>query len=418
MVGAAIVWPLAVLASRGYSRARYGVGNNEFRSVWSAMIKVVVAAAFIEAFHIGPPRVGQIVIAGAAAVLASSGIRVVTRKVLHSRQVSGRALRKVVGVGHLTELMELDETLKQDPRSGLRLTGVCLPRAQAQDARDAGLDVLGDLDEVPEASRRSGCHAVAITNGMPTTFLRHVAWALEGEHVDLFVHPGLMEVAGPRMHIRPHVGLPLLQIEQPHFTGWRRVLKRAFDLTACTLGVLLISPVLLIVALLVKIGDGGPVLFAQRRIGLNGEPFDMYKFRSMVPNAESLLAQLAAQNEGAGPLFKMAKDPRITRVGGFLRRFSLDELPQLFNVIKGDMSLVGPRPPLEREVAAYCSATHRRLLVKPGVTGLWQVSGRSLLTWEESVRLDLRYVENWSLSLDMLILWKTAGAVLGKTGAY
>jgi exopolysaccharide biosynthesis polyprenyl glycosylphosphotransferase len=228
-----------------------------------------------------------------------------------------------------------------------------------------------------------------------------------------------MEVAGPRMHMRPFIGLPLLHVEEPEFTGARRLVKEVVDRLGAGLALLAIAPMLLVVALAVRLDSVGPVLFRQVRIGRDGREFSMLKFRTMVADAEEQRAALLDRNEKAdGLLFKIADDPRVTRVGRVLRRFSLDELPQLLNVLGGQMSLVGPRPPLPAEVALYDDSVRRRLLVKPGLTGLWQVSGRSDLTWEESVRLDLRYVENWSLLLDLMILWKTASAVLRARGAY
>ncbi|HEY4629941.1 MAG TPA: sugar transferase, partial [Blastococcus sp.] len=244
------------------------------------------------------------------------------------------------------------------------------------------------------------------------------SWQLEGSGIELLVSPGLIEVAGPRLHIRPFVGLPLLSIEEPVFTGWRRVLKGALDRTGAALAIVLVAPILVAIAVAVRLSSHGPVLYRQERVGTYGRRFTMYKFRSMVDGADGKLADLLARNEGHGLLFKMQRDPRVTPVGRVLRRLSLDELPQLFNVLGGTMSLVGPRPPLPREVERYDTSIRRRLLVKPGLTGLWQISGRSDLSWEESVRLDLRYVENWSLTLDLLILWKTASAVLRSRGAY
>jgi len=241
---------------------------------------------------------------------------------------------------------------------------------------------------------------------------------LEGTGVELLVAPGLMEVAGPRLHVRPFIGLPLLRVQQPEFTGARRIVKAILDRTVALIGVMILSPLLLLIALCVRFTSPGTALFRQRRVGRDGEPFTVIKFRTMVEDAESQQLSLTIEDEGAGPLFKLRKDPRVTRVGVVLRRFSLDELPQLFNVLGGSMSLVGPRPPLPTEVSTYAEHVNRRLLVKPGLTGLWQISGRSDLTWEESVRLDLRYVENWSLSLDLLILWKTVFAVVRFRGAY
>jgi exopolysaccharide biosynthesis polyprenyl glycosylphosphotransferase len=298
---------------------------------------------------------------------------------------------------------------------------VCVPASEVQRAQDMGLPVVGDLDHVASISTDLDCHAVAVTGSDATrqSFLRQLAWSLEGVDAELLVHPGLVDVARPRMHIQPYAALSLLHVEQPHFTGWRRRMKRIMDVALTSLGLLLIAPMLLLIAVAIKIDDRkGPVIFRQKRVGIDGKPFTMYKFRSMCTDAEQRLADLAAQNEGAGPLFKIENDPRITRIGRLLRRYSLDEFPQLFNVLAGSMSLVGPRPSLPSEVDAYAGPTRRRLKVMPGLTGLWQVSGRSLLSWEESVRLDLWYVENWSIGLDLKIISKTAYAVLAKRGAF
>jgi len=226
-------------------------------------------------------------------------------------------------------------------------------------------------------------------------------------------------VAGPRIHIRPVAGLPFLHVEEPELSGGRRLLKGAFDRAVACTTLLLLLPMMVGLGLAVRLNTAGPVLFRQARCGRGGRPFTMYKYRSMRVGAEAQLQMLLSENEHAeGLLFKIRRDPRVTAVGRWLRRYSLDELPQLLNVAKGDMSLVGPRPPLPSEVARYDGEVHRRLLVKPGLTGLWQVSGRSDLTWEESVRLDLEYVENWSLAMDFMILWKTAFAVMRADGAY
>jgi exopolysaccharide biosynthesis polyprenyl glycosylphosphotransferase len=248
--------------------------------------------------------------------------------------------------------------------------------------------------------------------------LQQLAWELEGSHAELVVAPVLMEVAGPRLHVTGVLGMPLLRLSAPVFTGARRVVKEVVDRVGGMFMLTLLSPFLLFLALCIKVNDRGPVFYRQRRIGKDGKAFTMVKFRTMRTDAEARRIDLLAMNEAQGPLFKMRKDPRVTRVGAVLRRYSLDELPQLFNVIIGSMSLVGPRPPLPEETERYGPDARRRLLVKPGLTGLWQVSGRSDLPWEESVRLDLRYVEDWSLALDALILWKTVRAVLKGQGAY
>ena len=229
----------------------------------------------------------------------------------------------------------------------------------------------------------------------------------------------MTDVAGPRIHWRPVEGLPLMTVDTPQFSGAKYALKRASDVAGALLGLILTLPLLLLTALAVKLQDGGPVLYRQERVGIDGTRFRMFKFRSMYVDAEERLAALAAANESEGRvLFKMKDDPRVTRPGRWLRRYSVDELPQLLNVLNGSMSLVGPRPPLAAEVDRYEQHVHRRLRVRPGLTGLWQVSGRSDLSWEQSVRLDLYYVENWSLVQDLLILLRTFKAVFTSEGAY
>jgi exopolysaccharide biosynthesis polyprenyl glycosylphosphotransferase len=248
--------------------------------------------------------------------------------------------------------------------------------------------------------------------------LKRLGWDLEGAGVDLVVAPALTDVAGPRVHVRPVSGLQLLYVEQPEFTGPTRVMKEAFDRAFAAVALLVASPLLVLIAAAVKLTSSGPVIFRQVRVGRDGGMFTVYKFRTMVVDAEHRLADLWHRNEGDGVLFKLREDPRVTRVGRVLRRFSFDELPQLVNVLVGNMSLVGPRPALPSETEQYGRATSRRLLVKPGITGLWQVSGRSDLSWEDSVRLDLYYVENWSFLGDIQILWKTLSAVVRGNGAY
>jgi exopolysaccharide biosynthesis polyprenyl glycosylphosphotransferase len=254
---------------------------------------------------------------------------------------------------------------------------------------------------------------------MDGTALRRLAWQLEKNDIDLIVAPALMEVAGPRTSIRPIAGLPLLHVEHPQLTGARHVIKSLYDRLLAGLLLVLSAPFLAALALAIRRDDAGPAFYLQTRVGKGGKTFTVYKFRTMIQNADRQQVALLEHNESGGALFKIKKDPRITPMGLWLRRWSVDELPQLVNVVKGEMSLVGPRPPLPQEVAEYGDEdVRRRLVVKPGMTGLWQVSGRSDLTWEESVRLDLRYVENWSLLLDLQILWKTCNAVLFGRGAY
>ncbi|HEV7186161.1 MAG: sugar transferase [Actinomycetales bacterium] len=287
-------------------------------------------------------------------------------------------------------------------------------------APEREVPVVSDLGGVAEAAARLGADTVIVAGQAMTggDFVRKLAWQLEGTATELVLASRLTDVAGPRIHFRPVEGLPLIHVEIPQFEGGKHVLKRALDFFASAVALALLSPLFLVIALIIKFDDHGPALFSQERVGRNGETFKMYKFRSMVIDAEARLAALQAKSDGNGLLFKMKNDPRITRIGHILRKYSLDELPQLFNVFLGDMSLVGPRPPLPVEVEGYENHVHRRLYIKPGLTGMWQVNGRSDLSWEESVRLDLYYVENWSLTGDLVIMWRTVKVLTHPVGAY
>ena len=248
--------------------------------------------------------------------------------------------------------------------------------------------------------------------------MRELMWRLDGLNVELLVAPAVANVTGRRVQMLLIAGVPLLKLERPQHARTHCVSKIVFDRVVAALLLLMASPLLLVCAVAIKLDDGGPVFYTAERMGKKNKPFGMIKFRSMVQNTDQMVAQLKDQSDGNDVLFKMKNDPRVTRVGSFLRRYSIDELPQLFNVLKGDMSLVGPRPPLRREVEQYTGLVGNRMLVLPGMTGLWQVSGRSNLSWEESVSLDLNYVENWSFMADLMILWKTGRAVLTSDGAY
>jgi exopolysaccharide biosynthesis polyprenyl glycosylphosphotransferase len=428
-----IVWPTAIGLCRGYRRNRIGVGFDEPGAVMRAGMAVVVACALPTGFMAVPSgaldpngvaltiyAILKLVAIGTPfAVLLSLVVRFLARRVLHQLQRRGRSLRHVVVAGSFTAAQQLSERIRREPNAGMKVIGICLPSAELPRPVVAEVPVLGSLSQVSAVVRAKGCDAVAVTSDDATryNYLRELAWSLEGCGVELLVDPGLVEVAGPRMHIRPLMGFPLLHVEEPHFTGWRRVVKRMSDLVLTSVGLLIILPVMLGIAAAIKIQDRGPVIFRQARIGREGKPFTMLKFRSMVVDAEDRKLELMANNEGRGGLFKLSHDPRVTRLGRFLRDFSLDELPQLFNVLAGSMSLVGPRPHLASELAQMPTEASRRSLVTPGLTGLWQVSGRSDLEGVDAIRLDLRYVENWSLSLDLQILWKTISAVLARRGA-
>ena len=279
---------------------------------------------------------------------------------------------------------------------------------------------LGSFDDVAVVARRQHAHAVALAGSedLPPEAVRRIGWRLESSGVDLMVAPAVTEVAGTRIHNRPVPGMPLMYVESPSYEGGKKTAKGALGVGLASLGLLLALPLMLLTAAGVKLTSPGPVFFRQQRIGLKGEAFDVFKFRSMRVGADAELASLLReQGTDDTPLFKGDNDPRITRFGAFIRKYSLDELPQLINVIRGEMSLVGPRPQRAEEVALYDNAAGRRLLVKPGITGLWQVSGRSDLSWEDTVRLDLYYTENWSLLDDFVIMLWTVKTVLQSRGA-
>jgi exopolysaccharide biosynthesis polyprenyl glycosylphosphotransferase len=330
-------------------------------------------------------------------------------------------------VGDGPSIAEFAALVNRERYAGMSVAGACVPYDLVDDPEtcrllaEADVELLGDVDAIVAAVGSSSADTVAVVSSatLGRERLRWISWQLEGSDVSLVVSPGLMEVAWPRLHIQPMAGLPLVHVEEPEFAGFRRVLKGGFDRVVAGLALLLLAPIALGVAIAVRFTSRGPVFFRQTRVGRSGQLFRMVKFRSMYVDAEARRAELEQQNVNAdGVLFKVRDDPRITRVGKVIRKYSLDELPQLFNVLTGRMSLVGPRPPLPAEVALYGDDMRRRLLVKPGITGLWQISGRNDLSWEETKQLDLRYVENWSLGSDLLILWKTPSAVARASGAY
>ncbi|HEX8004623.1 MAG TPA: sugar transferase [Mycobacteriales bacterium] len=421
VAGLVPVWLAMLGAARAYEPRFVGVGSEEFRRVFDASVRllaVVATVAFASALPLSRSFVGLVFPLGTALLL---GGRYATRKVLHQLRKSGRASHRVLAVGARDAVEELVREARLAPYAGFRVVGACVPQTDEPLVVDGEeVPVVGVPLDAAERVADVDADTVAVAGGwaMGTEGVRRLSWQLEGTGVDLVVAPAITNIAGPRISIRPVAGLPLLHVEEPEFTGARRVFKGVFDRTVASLVLLAALPFLAVIAVAIKTTSPGPVFFRQKRVGKDGREFTLWKFRSMRPDAEAVREELADLNEHDGLLFKIRRDPRVTPVGRVLRRLSLDELPQILNVVAGDMSLVGPRPPLPSEVAAYRSDVRRRLLVKPGLTGLWQVSGRSDLTWEESVRLDLHYVENWSVALDFMILWKTVGAVLRGRGAY
>ncbi|HEX4356784.1 MAG TPA: sugar transferase [Pseudonocardia sp.] len=420
LIMAAIIAPgfiCAMAAARAWEPRVFGSGSEEYSRLLKAVVSSSVVLALVGlAFDVHSVRPWVFAIIPGGGALATVG-RYALRRSLHRRRSRGACLWPVLAVGSEDSIADLIARTRRALHHGWTITAACTPAGAEGDI--AGVPVVGDLDSVSSvvAAGECGVVAVAPAPGWTPRRLHELAWDLEGTGVDLVVHPGLMEVSGPRLHVSPVDGLPLLRLTEPTFSGIPRLVKAAMDLLGAFLLLLILAPLLLVIYLAVR-ADGGPALFLQTRIGRDGQPFRMLKYRTMIVGAEHLRESLNGRNEGFGPLFKIRNDPRVTGVGGWLRKYSLDELPQLFNVVLGSMSLVGPRPPLPSEVAGYARDAQRKLLVKPGLTGLWQISGRSDLSWEESLRLDLRYVENWTLALDGLILWKTIKAVISGDGAY
>jgi exopolysaccharide biosynthesis polyprenyl glycosylphosphotransferase len=418
-LGLPVMWVATVAMAGGYDSRFIGVGSDEFRRVLNAGVTLTAAVAILAYATKTDLARGYVVIALPCATLFDLVARYTLRKRLHKLRKLGSCMRRVVVVGHSAIVEDLTTMLRRENHHGLSVVAACIAGPETV-ADIGGIPAIGGLGNVADVVRRFDADMVAVLAcpEMSGVRLRELAWELEKTGTDLCVAPALLDVAGPRTTIRPVAGLPLLHMDHPEFTGGRRVIKAAFDKTIALVALLVTAPLLLVVALLIRTGDGGPALFRQTRVGRDGRDFTVLKFRTMVPDAEQRKVQLSGHSDENGVLFKIRKDPRITAVGGWLRRYSIDELPQLFNVLRGDMSLVGPRPALPEEAALYGDHVRRRLVVKPGITGLWQVNGRSDLSWDESVRLDLRYVENWSFVLDLQILWKTGYAVVGGSGAY
>ncbi|MEU7644881.1 sugar transferase [Streptomyces huasconensis] len=411
----------ALAASRAWAPAVLGQGAEEFRRLGRSLFAAVVVLALGGIALTSRNIKLWIFVAVPAIALTTMIARYLLRLRLHRQRKDGLCLRPVLAAGSPDSVRDLITRARKFPHLGWRVEAVCTADGHGLDGDQLdGVPVVGQLADVAGHVRRDGYRVVAITpdpHWSPDR-LQRLAWNLEGSDAEMVVAPVLMEVAGPRLHVDAVLGIPLLRVSLPTFTGGRRVVKEVVDRLGAAILLLLFAPLMVLVGLLVLADSRGGALYRQRRVGKDGREFTIFKFRTMVAGAHGARAALAHRNDGAGLLFKLRRDPRVTRVGAVLRRYSLDELPQLFNVLTGSMSLVGPRPPLPEESAAYGPDIRRRLLVKPGLTGLWQISGRSDLPWEEAVRLDLRYVEDWSLALDTVILWKTLRAVLHGQGAY
>ncbi|HEX6931144.1 MAG TPA: sugar transferase [Streptosporangiaceae bacterium] len=422
-LGASLVlpigWLLTILLAGGYDSRFIGVGSDEFRKILNAGVFLTATVAIASyAFKADIAR-GYVVIALPSVTLFDLAARYALRKRLHRLRAAGACMRRAVVVGYRAVVADMAAELRRETQHGLLVVAACIVDADGASVI-ADIPAFGGIDKISDVVRHCEADTVAVLAcpEMSGYRLRTLAWELEKTGTDLCVAPALLDVAGPRTTIRPVAGLPLLHLDHPEFTGTKLVVKAAFDKTVALAALAFFAPLMALLALAVRLDDGGPALFRQTRVGKDGRTFTVLKFRTMVIDAEQRKAELRHQSGQHSVLFKLRNDPRVTRAGMWLRRWSLDELPQLINVLNGDMSLVGPRPALPDEAAMYGDHVRRRLAVKPGITGLWQVSGRSDLTWDESIRLDLRYVENWSLMLDLHILWKTLSAVVRGSGAY
>ncbi|GAS98994.1 UDP-phosphate galactose phosphotransferase [Mycolicibacterium canariasense] len=419
------MWLGLLTAYRSRSPRVVGAGMEEYRRVLSATLSTIgVVAVTLMIFRPEYAR-GYLALAFPLGLVFLMLGRSGCRRVLNFYRRRGRCVTSVLAVGNPVAVKSLVQSLDRTWWYGYSVVGVCLtgrPGGGTLEVPGVGaLPVLGDEGQVEEAIAQVGADTVALTatEHLGPDGVRELSWELDRLGVDLVVSPGMVDVAGPRLTMRPVAGLPLIHVEKPQYSGTKKLQKRAFDVCVAVTVLLMAFPLLLASALAIKLTSRGPVFYLSERIGLDGKPFRMIKLRTMVADADKMVASLADKNEmDGGVLFKIRQDPRVTPIGRILRRYSVDELPQFINVLKKEMSVVGPRPPLPSEADSYTDQVRRRLLVLPGITGLWQVSGRSDLSWDDSVRLDLSYVENWSISGDLVIAFKTVRTVLGGVGAY
>jgi exopolysaccharide biosynthesis polyprenyl glycosylphosphotransferase len=421
----AALWSSVLVASHTRSPRIIGTGIEEYRRVVSASLWTFGAIAMTTPLIKLDFARGYLAMAMPAGIFGLVFSRWLWRLYVARRRTDGRYQTAILALGEGDGVASLVGELTRKPDDGFRVVGVGIPgygppRGETLAVNGRQIPIVGGEDHVLAAIHGYGADTVAIvgTERLGVQGIRRLIWQLEPMEVDLLVSSGVMDVACSRLVMRPIAGLQLLHVAKPQYLGARRFQKRAFDFCFALAALTVTLPLLVVVAIGVKLTSRGSVLYSCERIGIGGRPFSMLKFRTMVEGADDQLESLLAANESDGLLFKIHDDPRVTPFGRVLRRFSIDELPQFLNVLRQDMSVVGPRPPLRREVAAYDVDLQRRLLVKPGITGLWQVSGRSDLSWDDAVRLDLSYVDNWSMAADLVIIAKTVRAVLQGGGAY
>jgi exopolysaccharide biosynthesis polyprenyl glycosylphosphotransferase len=409
IVTAAVWWvALALTVSRGL----IGSGRRELARIAAASANAFGLLAIVFVVTGAAPLFAQVLVAAPVGVAALLAARALWRRRLAAERLTGSSVSRALVVGRPADVACVTNAIDQDDSSGYRVGG------------SVEFDVAPGTQEaatqIADEATRIGADAIVVASAAASDadFVKRLGWCLEGTAAELVVANGLVDVARARMSLHEVDGLPLTRVRMPAYAGGAHLVKRAFDIVVSSIALLGIALILPVIALAIVIDSRGPVFFAQERVGRDGRTFRMLKFRSMRTTAETELEALRILNEGAGPMFKLRSDPRVTRVGRFLRRYSIDELPQFWNVLVGDMSVVGPRPQLPTEVADYDGSAFRRLYVKPGITGPWQVGGRSDLSWQESVRIDLGYVENWSVQADLKIILRTAAVVIRPKGAY
>ncbi|WP_288025571.1 sugar transferase [Arthrobacter sp.] len=419
----AVLWLLTLAAYRSRDARVVGIGLDEYRRVISATVTLLGTLAILAlAFKIDVAR-GYMALVFPLGVVGLTGSRWGLRQWLNRQRRYGHFLSRVIVLGRRRDVEYVIGQIQKKSGASYEVIGTALPEGNDKkflEVGGQGIPVVASIRSVVGAVQRLNADAVIVAGPVNrgSKFIQRLGWDLEQSSTELVLATGLTSVAGPRIHARPVEGLPLMHVELPQYTGPKHVLKRLLDITLSAAALVVLLPVFAVLAILIRRDSAGDVFFRQERIGRTGEKFTIYKFRSMVQTAEEQLSGLLASNEGSGPLFKLRDDPRVTTVGKWMRKYSLDELPQFWNVLIGDMSLVGPRPALAREVDTYKAAVRRKLYIKPGLTGMWQVNGRSELNWKDSVRLDLYYVENWSLAGDLLILLRTARMLVFPNGAY
>ncbi|GAA1956360.1 sugar transferase [Agromyces allii] len=419
---AAAVWISALAMLHTRDERLFAVGAEEYKRVMGASTVAigVLAVAFLSLGTNAPGSYLLVTwIIGVPLLLLE---RWSWRRWLTRQRQAGRALSRAIVVGGVDDVTQVIAQMSRCP-SGYAVVGVAVDGLTSRTSLPVGeraLPVLSSPAAVASTARRHEVQTIVVAGGASVgpAFVKRLAWELEGTSIDLVLATRLIEVAGPRIHFQMIDDLPLMHVDIPRFEGGKHVAKRALDIVGASAALLVLAPLFVAIAIAVRLDTPGAPLFRQERVGRGGRTFTLLKFRSMSATAEQDLAALLDRDEGNGMLFKLHDDPRITRVGRVLRKYSLDELPQFWNVLVGEMSLVGPRPPLVSEVEGYEAHVRRRLYLKPGLTGPWQVSGRSDLTWEESVRLDLHYIENWSLIGDVMLLWRTMHVVVHHVGAY